>query len=84
MDFFLRFTLISYAAIVFFAVGLRSALLTRLDLNLLRLGVIFLCVAVPLSLIFVHRPLVDRLCISAVWVSALSIGFRFGRKIVPK
>ena len=84
MDFFLRFALISYAAIVFFAVGLRSALFNRLDLNFLKLSGIFLCVAIPLSLLFIHRPLEDRLFISVVWVSALSIGFRFGKKITQK
>ena len=82
MEFFLRFTLISYASIVFFAVGLRLALFRRVDLNLFKLILIFILTAIPLSLSFFKQPLQDRLLISLVWTSVLGFGFRFGRKII--
>ncbi len=81
MDFFLKFTLISYAAITFFSIGLYLALFYRIDLNLFKLFLIFISVAVPLSISFVREPLQDRLLISLVWTSVIGLGFRFGRKM---
>ncbi len=81
MEFFLKFTLISYASIVFFALGFRLAFFQRFDSNFLKWVLIFIVVAVPLSFSFVNAPLQTRLFISVVWTSVIGIGFRFGRKI---
>ncbi len=81
MGFFLRFTLISYASILFFVVGLRFALFRHFDLNLFKLIIIFTAIATPLSLSFLSEPVQNRLFISAIWTSVLVIGFRFGVKI---
>ena len=81
MDSFLRFTLISYAAILFFALGLRLALLHRFGLNLFKLLIIFTLVATALSFSLTRKPLQDRLLISVIWTSVIVTGFRFGRKI---
>ena len=81
MDFSLKFTLTSYASILFFALGLRLAFQQRWDMNLARLILIFMAVAIPLSAIFIREPLGERLFISLVWTSSIAMGFRFGRKI---
>ena len=81
MGYFLRFALISYASIVFFVVGLRLAVFRKLDLNFVKLVLIFISVAVPLSFSFYSEPLLHRILISLVWTSLLAFGFRFGRKI---
>lgn len=81
MDFLLRFTLISYASIFFFALGLRFAILNQIHLNFWKLFLIFIAVAIPLSLFFLKEPLEDRIFISLIWTSAIGIGYRFGKKI---
>ncbi len=81
MDFILRFTLISYASIFFFVVGLRGAFFRQFDLNLLKILFIFIAIATPLAFAFRTQPLQDRLLISGVWTSVIIIGFRFGRKM---
>jgi len=81
VEFLLKFTLISYASIVFFTMGLRLALLRQFDLSLLILPVLFILIAVSLSFSFIGEPFQDRLIISLVWTSVIAIGFRFGKKI---
>lgn len=84
MDFLLKFTLISYASIFFFVIGLRLALFRHFDLTLFKLVLIFIAVAIPLSFSLLKEPLRDRLLVSAVWTSAIGIGYRFGRKMNQK
>ena len=81
MNFLLKFTLISYASIVFFTIGLRLALFRRFDLNLFKLLLILIVMAVALSLSFIQEPIQDRLIISLVWTSLIANGFRFGKKL---
>lgn len=81
MEFFLRFTLISYAAIFFFTIGMRMALAYHYDLNLLKLVLIFIAISIPLLIAFTHEPLRNRLIISAIWTSVIVSGVRFGRKV---
>jgi len=81
MGFFLKFTLVSYASLVFFVIGLRLSLLHHFDLSLFKLILIFAAVAIPLSFSFVAESVQNRLFISMIWTSIISFGFRFGKKI---
>jgi len=81
MDFLLKFTLISYASIFFFVIGLRGAFFHQFDLNFLKILLIFIVIATPLVFAFKAQPFQDRLLISAVWTSVIIIGFRFGKKM---
>ena len=81
MDFLLKFALISYAAIVFFTVGLRVSFFNRVNMNLLKLALIFVAVAVPLSFSLIHESLPSRLFVTLIWTSVIVVGFRFGKKI---
>ena len=81
MDFFFKFTLISYASILFFTVGLRLALLRQIDFNFVKLALIFVAVSIPLSLAFINQPVQDRLFMSLIWTSVIGVGFRFGKKV---
>ena len=84
MHFFLNFALISYAAVMFFTLGLGLALSSPKSLNLLKFILIFLLMAFFLSLAFLKEPLRQRLMISFIWTAVLGTGFRFGRKIQPR
>jgi len=57
------------------------ALSRPIGLNAFKLTLIFITVAVPLSLTFMGEPLQDRLWISLIWTSVIGLGFRFGRKM---
>jgi hypothetical protein len=81
MDFFLKFTLISYASIFFFTLGLRLAVSSELDLRVIQLFLIFAAVSLPLSLTFKSQPLYSRFLMSLTCTSLILTGFRFGRKI---
>ncbi len=81
MEFFLKFTLISYASLIFFVIGLRLSLFHHFDLSLFKLILIFAAVAIPLSFSFVAESVQNRLFISMIWTSIISFGFRFGKKI---
>ncbi|GEM_PF-1400237 len=84
MDFFLKFTLISYAAVAFFAIGFGLSFATKRTLNMVKLAVIFIVMAVSLSLSFKSETLQNRLIISFVWTSVMGTGFRFGRKMTKR
>ncbi len=77
----IEFTLASYASIFFFVVGLRLALFQEINLNFLKLILIFVAIAIPLSLIFMRVSVQNRLIVSVVWTSLIWIGFHFGKKI---
>jgi len=84
MDFFLRFALISFAAIAFFTIGLGAALSGRITFNLVKLGFIFSIIALFLSISYKTESLQTRLLISLLWTFILGYGFRFGRKIIQR
>ncbi len=81
--FLLRFALLSYAAAVFFAIGVGIAF-SRNRLTIAKLGVIFIVVAVFLSLSYAREPFHKRLLICLIWTSLLSLGYRFGHKVLRK
>lgn len=81
MDFFMRFTFISYASIFFFVVGLRLALFNHFKFNFSKFIFIFLVVIATLSIVFIQKPVLDRLFISLIWSSLIGIGYRFGMKL---
>ena len=84
MTFLIKFGFISYAAVVFFVLGLAFAISAKNRGTLVRLFLIFMAVAVGLSTAFIHESLQHRLLISGVWVSVLGFGMRFGRRLFSK
>ncbi len=82
MDFFLKFTLISYAAIVFFVIGWRLSFFYKANsLKWIHPAALFVLTAFSLSLAFLQESFRNRFIISAIWTSVLWSGFRFGKKI---
>ncbi len=82
MNFLLQFALISYAAMMFFTIGFGFAVNKTNHMSLIKLSIIFVIIAIFLSLPFNHESLQNRIIISLIWTSILGNGFRFGRKIV--
>ena len=82
MSFLLQFALISYAAMIFFTIGFGFAVNKNNNMSLLKLSIIFVIIAIFLSLPFHHESLHSRLLISLIWTSILGNGFRFGRKVI--
>ena len=81
MRFVLNFALISYAAVLFFSIGLGLALSSSKALNLAGLALIFSIAGFCLSLVFLQEPLQIRIMIAFIWTAVLGSGFRFGKKI---
>ncbi len=81
LAFVLKFALISYAAVLFFTIGLGLVLSGKNQDYIIKIGIIFVIVAVSLSLSMRSEPLLNRLMISLIWRSVLGNGLRFRKKI---
>ncbi len=80
LSFFLKFILISYAAVFFFSAGL--ALSAAHDLRISELLIFFSLMLIALHFSFRAAAGEIHLVMTAVWTSVLGSGYRFGKKII--
>ena len=77
--FFLKFILVSYAAVFFFSAGV--ALSVTHHLKILELVAFFSLMFLALHFSFKTASREVHFVITAIWASVLWAGFRFGKKI---
>ena len=84
MDFFLKFTLISYASVFFYSVGLGMAFSFANKIKLMQLTALFGIIFLALHFSFKAESFQTQFVITAIWTSIYWAGFRFGKKVSSK